>query len=231
MTKMDHTDAIRLQAAERYVLGEMPEALRSEYEEHYFECAECALEVKSAAGFVDASRELFRQEERARGTVKAESKAPSGWFRWLRPVVAVPVFAALLAVILFQNAVTIPGAKRAAAGEMQIMDTPVTLANTRSEGLTKISARPNTAIPIEFDFTPSRNFAGYVAELQDSDGKVIRQVGIPAAEANKTVHLLLRGIEHGGNYSLVIAGDPTQTGRAVKSDEVQRLAFSVEILP
>lgn len=228
---MDHTEAIRLQAAEKYVLGELPETLRSEYEEHYFECAECALDVKAAAAFVDASRELFTQEGRERGKVKAESKAPSGWFRWLRPAVAVPVFAALLAVILFQNAVTIPDAKRAATGEMQLMDTPVTLANTRSEGLKKISVRANTAIPIEFDFTPSQTSPGYVAQLQDSDGKAIRQVAIPAAEANKTVHLLLPRIEHGGNYSLVIAGDPRGTGQAVKSDEVQRLAFSVEILP
>jgi anti-sigma factor RsiW len=50
---MDHREAIRLQAAERYVLGELTKDLRDEYEEHYFDCAECAADVKATAAFVD----------------------------------------------------------------------------------------------------------------------------------------------------------------------------------
>lgn len=59
---MDHTEAIRLQAVEKYVLGELPEAQRDEYEEHYFDCAECALDLMAAATFVDTAREVFRQQ-------------------------------------------------------------------------------------------------------------------------------------------------------------------------
>ncbi len=53
---MDHNEAIQLQAAEKYVLGEFPPSLRDQFEEHYFECQECALDVKAAAGFVDNAR-------------------------------------------------------------------------------------------------------------------------------------------------------------------------------
>jgi len=35
MAQMDHNDAVRLQAAEKYVLGEFPPDLRDEYEEHF----------------------------------------------------------------------------------------------------------------------------------------------------------------------------------------------------
>jgi hypothetical protein len=35
---MDHLEAKRIQAAEKYVLGELTPALRDEYEEHYFDC-------------------------------------------------------------------------------------------------------------------------------------------------------------------------------------------------
>ncbi len=58
---MDHSEAVRLQAAERYVLGELPPVLREEYEEHYFECAACAVDVKVVAAFVDNAHEVLRQ--------------------------------------------------------------------------------------------------------------------------------------------------------------------------
>src|SRR6266571_4938057 len=60
---MDHSDAVQLQAAVKYVLGELPQAQRDEYEEHCFDCAECALDLKAAAAFVDTTREVLRQEK------------------------------------------------------------------------------------------------------------------------------------------------------------------------
>ncbi len=55
---MDHDEALQLQAAEKYVLGELPPSQRDEFEEHFFECQECALDVKATAGFVDNVRGL-----------------------------------------------------------------------------------------------------------------------------------------------------------------------------
>jgi len=57
---MDHNEALRIQAAEKYVLGELPPPLRDEFEEHYFECEECALDVNAVAGFVDNVRAVWR---------------------------------------------------------------------------------------------------------------------------------------------------------------------------
>ena len=58
--EMDHNEALRQQAAEKYVLGELPPTLRDEYEEHYFECEECAEDVRAAAEFVDNVRAVLR---------------------------------------------------------------------------------------------------------------------------------------------------------------------------
>jgi len=58
--EMDHNEALRQQAAEKYVLGELPPTLRDEYEEHYFECQECALDVKATTEFVDNVRAVLR---------------------------------------------------------------------------------------------------------------------------------------------------------------------------
>jgi hypothetical protein len=39
--KMTHAEAIRIMATEQYTLGELSQALRDEFEEHFFECQEC----------------------------------------------------------------------------------------------------------------------------------------------------------------------------------------------
>jgi anti-sigma factor RsiW len=75
---MDHNEALQLQAAEKYVLGELSQPLRDEFEEHFFECQECALDVKAAAGFADnASRVLALRRLTISGTTGGSSPPPS----------------------------------------------------------------------------------------------------------------------------------------------------------
>jgi hypothetical protein len=59
---MDHETAIRLNATERYFLGELPAEDRDAFEEHYFECEECAADVQAMTIFAANAREVFRQE-------------------------------------------------------------------------------------------------------------------------------------------------------------------------
>src|SRR5438045_8911397 len=107
---MDHNGAIRLQAAVKYVLGELSQAQRDEYEEHYFDCAECAVDIKALATFADTAREVMRQEK-ANNLALAPGAARPAWLRWLQPVVAVPPFAAPLLISAYQHVVTIPKAR------------------------------------------------------------------------------------------------------------------------
>jgi anti-sigma factor RsiW len=57
---MDHIEAVRLQAAEMYLLGELPNSQREEYEEHYFDCADCAEDIMDAVAFMEGARQAFR---------------------------------------------------------------------------------------------------------------------------------------------------------------------------
>jgi len=59
---MDHSEALRLQAAERYVLGELSPELREQYEEHYFTCEECASDVKASAVFAGGPARYSRKK-------------------------------------------------------------------------------------------------------------------------------------------------------------------------
>jgi len=237
---MDHNEALRLQAAEKYVLGEFPQNLREEYEEHFFDCAECAVDVKAIAAFADTAREVLRREEAA-STEKAAAPARGGWFAWLRPVVAVAALAILLLVIGYQNAVTIPSKQGKTALEAsQVFTSSFSLKKVDTlggdEGKTtdesKIQVRPDETFALQFDFTPRRAFGGYICQLQDESGRSLLQVKIPGISANRELHFVVPGgVVRPGKYSLVLAGDPEADGRMNKENEVSRLPFAVEFRP
>jgi len=50
---MDHTAVVRDKMTERYLLNELDSDLRDQFEEHYFDCQECALDVSAGAQFVE----------------------------------------------------------------------------------------------------------------------------------------------------------------------------------
>jgi len=46
---MDHQEALRRSAVEKYLLNEMPQPERDEFEEHFFGCQECAADLRATA--------------------------------------------------------------------------------------------------------------------------------------------------------------------------------------
>jgi hypothetical protein len=230
---MNHKEATELQAAVKYVLGELSPVQRDEYEDHYIDCPECAKDVHSAAAFADTTREVFRQEERAEAA-KTTERVRGGWFAWLKPIVAVPAFAVLLLVVTYQNTVTIPRAKEAAAqGATQLFTSSFSLqmANVRGGEEVKVQVHPKESFALDFDFTPTASFESYICQLQDENGHSLLQVSIPGSTKNKEAHLVVpEGIVHAGKYNLVFTGAPGAKGQPGKY-EVLRLGFSIEFLP
>ncbi|PYU52232.1 MAG: hypothetical protein DMG48_07465 [Acidobacteria bacterium] len=233
MAPMDHNGAIRLQAAVKYVLGELSQAQRDEYEEHYFDCAECAVDIKALATFADTAREVLRQEK-ANNLALAPGTARPAWLRWLQPVVAVPAFAALLLIITYQNTVTIPRERQDAssgAAQLFVSSRAPKMAVTRGDDdIAKYSVRQGQSLPLKFDFTPKRSFDAYVCQLQDESGRAALQVRVPGSFTNKELNLVVpaSSVKH-GRYTLVFTGDPGSIGQPTK-DEVLRLDFTVEFL-
>lgn len=226
---MDHSEAIRLQAAEKYVLGELSFAQREEYEEHCFDCSDCAQDLKAMAAFADNAREVLRKET-ANSVVRGAVPARGRWFRWLRPVVAVPAFAALLLIAAYQNIITVPRAKEEAAhGAAQVFTSSFSLqmANTRGGEEVKIQIHPAESFALDFDFTPSRTFESYVCRLQDESGRSLLQVNVPGSSANKEAHLVVpAGLVRPGKHSLVFFGAPGSQGQPPRN-EVLRLNFAI----
>ena len=59
---MNHEMAVELHATERYQLGEFSPEEREAFEEHYFDCPECAGDVRAAAAFRANARAVFRDK-------------------------------------------------------------------------------------------------------------------------------------------------------------------------
>lgn len=97
---MEHVAAIESGAAERYLLGEMAEAERNEFEAHFFECSLCAADVCELSQF---RANLLSVLAEAATDAQSEPGAWERWFGWLRPAIAVPALASLLLVVGYQN--------------------------------------------------------------------------------------------------------------------------------
>jgi anti-sigma factor RsiW len=104
---MDHDLAVKSQACEKYLLGELSPDLRDAYEEHYFSCAECATQLRMAAELVGAGQHIFAKTPELAASAPA-MREPGGWSRWLRPAFAIPVMAGLLLIVGCQNLILIP---------------------------------------------------------------------------------------------------------------------------
>ena len=231
MAKMNHGEAIRLGATEKYVLGELPQSLRDEFEEHYFECLECALDLKAAAGFVDNARAVLRQNT-DKSAVKV-SKPARGRSAWFRSVIVVPAFATLLLILAYQNTVTIPKLKEEAGrggGHLFTSSFSLQMANTHGSNEVKVPVHRNESFGLDFDFIPAHIYDKYVCQLQDQSGRSFLQQSIPGTSANTEQHLvILGGLIHPGKYHLVFVGG-SGTKVHETEDEVLRLSFSVEFL-
>ena len=83
---MDHDMVVRQKMTERYLLNELDPAARDEFEEHFFDCKECALDVHAGALFVEQSKVVFGEKVEpvaARLTATAPGPAKPGWLTWL----------------------------------------------------------------------------------------------------------------------------------------------------
>ncbi len=118
---MDHSEAVQLRATEKYLLGDLPTDQREAFEEHFFACTECAHDVKAAAVLIDNARSVLRESPvPARQLQPARQKA---WWGWFQPAWGLAAAAAILAVVGYQNLVTIPHLKT----EMAAATTPQAL--------------------------------------------------------------------------------------------------------
>jgi hypothetical protein len=228
---MDHSESIRLMAAEKYLLEELTPELREQFEEHFFDCQECALDVRAGAALVEHSKVVLSEPVAVSPLRTAVPvSARPGWLQWLRPALVVPVLAVLLMAVAYQNLVTYPKLQ----GEIAEVHRPQILAsaslinaNTRGAGKTVVSARRDEPFLLFVDIPADLRFASFVAELEGPAGKSEWSLTIPADTAKDTVPIRVPADHRGaGVYTLVVRGVDSSSGKSV---EVGRYPFELQI--
>ena len=212
---MTHSEAVEMKAPERYLLDEMTPEQRDSFEDHYFECQECALDLKATALFLDTAKvqlqEMAAETAPVRRPVVAEAKPKKPWWSiFSMPGFAAPAFAALLAVIAYQNFATIP-ALQMAANEPRVLPWTMLHAGTRGTEATRVEADRHKGAVVFIDLPMQPVYASYAFDLVDPAGKrvwtqKVQRTG-QAGEEGMSVSLLIPGAGlQQGSYTLNISG-------------------------
>ena len=212
---MDHNEATKEMAAERYLLDELTPELRDAFEEHVFGCADCALDLRAGSAFINIAKgELPGLVAPSPTPSKAEPaksiKKKFDWQSWLRPEFAVPAFAALLAVVSYQNLSTIPSLRKAAS-EPSVLPSTAFHAGTRGSAHTQVGADRIHGAAFSIELPQDSGYASYAFDLYDPQGKQVWAKSLVASQAGSagdgTVSLVIPGAGLlQGSYTLAISG-------------------------
>ena len=202
---MTHQQALDGLASERYLLDEMTEVERFEFEAHYFDCAECAEDVRLG--------DLIRQEARRAGTVMAANPqadrpavvlTSAKW--WRRPMVAAPwaVAATLAMVVGYQSLVTVPGLRD--AGGPQSIE-PVMLRGATRGADTLVAIAPGQRfVALSADLlTPSQS-SSLTYEILDANRSAVAsgKSSVPGPGAPLMLLVPVAELQRAGHYTLLV---------------------------
>ena len=238
---MEHAEAIDTGAAERYALGEMKENERDQYEEHFFDCPDCADEVKAATLFLENAEAVVREQDepvkdrRERKLVELPVEPSSPWVAWKALFWPMPLGAAAALVLLLGGPAAylaflkLPQLERARAEAESLQAAPWHfLSVSRGDPpVVKVTA-PQRVVGLTLSKDASRTFPFYFCELRDASGRVVLSNVIAAPPRGGELQLLLpTGKLQPGAHVIAVAGVETSTSRP-KASEFTLYPFTFE---
>lgn len=200
---MDHTAVVRQKITERYLLDELDPQLRDEYEEHYFGCPECAVDVSAGAQFVEHAKGVLAEHTEPVPVRPAPRPNPgAGWFAWLRPAFAAPALALLLAVVAYQNLWF-----QSELNRPRVL--PAVSVNVGTWG----AGGPSTLVPagkgllLFVRIPPDGAYARYSADLYSPGGKLQGSFTIEPAAGQDQWPVTIPAVQRdAGTYTLAVHG-------------------------
>jgi len=223
---MDHDTAIRIRAAERYALDEMTADEGAAFEAHYFQCADCAADVKVAVRFQANARKWFENHPQAEPRAVADSglSAASRFRAWWRPAWLSPALATVFAALAgYSWLITIPQLRqqRAVPESVEVYQPVLLRSQTRGEALPTVRVAPESSAAFILNIESEKDFPDYEVEVFSASGVSISRRVIPAWP---TVTLRLPGSMLGnGTYTIIVRGG--KDGRL----EIGKYQFEVRV--
>lgn len=221
---MDHEQAVGSQAAERYVLGELPAGEREAFEEHFFGCPVCADEVRLGAIFLANARALLAEQAQRQSAGLLERIL--GW-RPLLPA-ALAACLALLVSSGYLGLVAIPSLKQQVASLTAPQPYEVFFLRPILRGDQQVVAISGTSplVGLSVDVPPAGKSPSYRCDLLTETGTLIASILAPGPERpGAPLNLLLAASSlRPGRYRLILrAADGREGG-----GELSRFDFVVQ---
>jgi hypothetical protein len=202
---MEHSEATQQMAVERYLLDELSAEEKEAFEQHVFDCPECALDLRATSTFITEAKAqlpaLLAQSSVRETVAPAKPAAKKNRFAfWLQPGFALPAFAVMLAVIAYQNLSTIPALRNLADAPRILHSTAIHL-GTRGAAHTAIPADHTEGLALSIELPQSTAYSSFVFELYDPNGKLAWTQSVAASNPDTA---------ESGIVSLVIPGPGLQ---------------------
>ena len=204
---MDHTEALESNASDRYALNMLSAAEVDAFEEHYFDCATCAEDVRLGMSLMDGGRRLVRETEAAPAApapnvVPIDSHPRRKFLAWIPAAAA----AALLVVnggLMMRAPVPMGVADAHASGAWAGPTLAVEL-TARGPGdpvgITKVHQNE----VLNFQIAP--DYESVEARMTDRSGKTVLQSEWPAVALDRGGLTVGFGTLSPGAYQLVVTG-------------------------
>jgi len=207
---MEHEDAVRTLAPERYLLGEMDEPERDAFEAHYFACAICAESVRTGTILADAAQSGHVSPGVTQLVPATARPAPRRSRAWM-PLAAA---AALALVTGYQTFVTIPGLRRALDAPQALA--PIALAPaSRGEGAVVTRDRTMGSIALALDINADAAASRLVYDLRTDDGGVVLSGQAPVPPQGTPLLLLIPGTSLTSGQYVIVVREADAPGREI----------------
>ena len=206
---MTHQRAVSTLAAERYLLEEMSEIERMAFEAHYFDCPECADDVRAGelmrAGIIEQHRESPGATTSAASPVPASTRMP----RWTSTVLPWAAAAGLALFTGYQSIFVLPALRRSDAP--QALDAITLRPASRGEAPVVHIHKGQTAVLLALDVTTTAAGPAVEYELKaDDDGaRVDKQAPTPASGAPLLLLMPTDRLQSAPSFTIVVR-DPTK---------------------
>jgi hypothetical protein len=203
---MNHEQAVRSQAVERYVLGELTHEEREAFEGHYFDCSACFEQVKLSAQFLRHAREVLDPEPE------------KGWLARMLGDLRRPAFAFATAMLVCAIGMGIYQQSVITDLKAPRIESSFFLPAAAKGPAKSIRVSRKSGLSLNVDFKPAAEFTAYRAQILTESGKVKYSLPVAPKQDEYSVTIgLPAGTLDAGKYSVVIqglAGDgsPTEIG-------------------
>jgi hypothetical protein len=205
---MDHQQATQFMAVEKYLLQEMAPDVRDQFEEHFFDCQECATDLGATTAFMEAAQREFRLHPVAKPAV-----APKGrlGLALLRPVITWSALAASLLVIAYQNVVIYPHFESEIA-ELKAPEILPSLSlvngNSRGGQVHEVAVGAGRPFLLLLDIPIEDRFSSYTCLLYTPSGALSWRLEVSPQVAKDTVSVRVPSADRPpGDYTLVLQGN------------------------